>query len=167
MAETSVKRGRGRPPKEPVATASIKAGTSPRRMAIRINKKVWVCLLVLLMLVAVGISGFFVWRYYDTKKQLDRLSNPQEAAKVETQQLIDKVGILVDLPKGETPTIATVQDLEKLKGQAFFADAQNGDKALIYTQSKKAFLYRPSTNKVINIAPLSIGSGESTPAPAQ
>ena len=63
------------------------------------------------------------------------------------------------LPTGETPTIATVTDASKLKDQAFFTNAVTGDKVLIYTNAKKAFLYRPSTNKIINIAPVNLGSG--------
>lgn len=72
-----------------------------------------------------------------------------------TEQIIAKVGKLVELPQGEEPTIATVTDLEPLQGQAFFAGAAVGDKVLIFSKSKKAILYRPSTNKIITVAPIS------------
>lgn len=72
----------------------------------------------------------------------------------EAQQVIAEVGKTVDLPKDEIPTVATVSDPSKLKDQPFFAEAQLGDKVLIYAQAKRAILYRPSTHKIIGIAPL-------------
>jgi hypothetical protein len=83
------------------------------------------------------------------------------AAQTEAQTLISQIGKLTDLPQGETPTVATVTDITKLKDQPFFTNAKNGDKVLIYTTAKKAYLYRPSTNKLINIAPVNLGSGQS------
>jgi hypothetical protein len=68
--------------------------------------------------------------------------------------LINKVGQLMELPIGEKPTIATVSDMTKLKGQPFFDKAENSDKVLIYKLAKKAILYRPSENKIINVAPV-------------
>lgn len=125
----------------------------------------WVALIVLL-LIAVGVAVFFYKDSQDKQKQVQKLSNPTEQAKLEQQQLMAKVGLLTVLPAGETPTVATVTDITKLQDQAFFANAQNGDKVLIYTKAKKAILYRPSTNKIINIAPVNIGSGN-TPSTSQ
>lgn len=64
----------------------------------------------------------------------------------------------MELPAGEQPTLATVADQEKLKGQDFFSHAQNGDKLLIYPKAKKAILYRPSTGKIIEVTNLTSGS---------
>ena len=111
------------------------------------------------------VGGGVLFKKYDdsrkeakkSKEEVQRLSNPQEAAKLELEILLERVGKLVDLPN-EQPTLATVQDASKLKEQAFFASAENNDKVLIYTKAKKAFLFRPSTNKIINIAPVNIGN---------
>ena len=62
----------------------------------------------------------------------------------------------------ETPTIATVSDPEALKNQAFFVDAKKGYKVLIYSNAKKAFLYDPSADKIVNIAPLNTEASKTT-----
>jgi hypothetical protein len=69
-----------------------------------------------------------------------------------------KISKLMVLPANETPTVATVSDPEALKDQAFFANAQKGDKVLIYAQAKKAILYSTTLNKIIDVAPLNIGT---------
>jgi len=66
----------------------------------------------------------------------------------------------MELPKEEVPTIATISDKEKLKGQVFFDAAENGDILFAYTTAMKAILYRPSTNKIINVAPITINQGQ-------
>jgi len=73
---------------------------------------------------------------------------------IDNNTLIADVGKDVQLPVGETPTIATITDLAPLAGQAFFKDAHVGDKVLIFSTSKEAVLYRPSTKKVIVVAPI-------------
>ena len=42
-----------------------------------------------------------------------------------------------------------------LKNQAFFANAQKGDIVLIYANAKKAILYDPVGNKIVDTAPIS------------
>lgn len=92
-------------------------------------------------------------------------SNPTIVALRDAQTLIKKVGTVVTLPTGEEPTIADVSDVNKAKTQsAFFNNAQNGDKVLLYVKGGTAILYRPSTGKVINQGPLNITSNTATPA---
>ncbi len=127
----------------------------------------------ILLLLAVAGAVMSAALYLDSQRQLRSTENqlmaatqnlerfqadPQLMAKQETQDLIDKVGQLIVLPTGEEPTIATVTDLNALQDQPFFANAQVGDKVLIYTQAKRAVLYRPSTNRVIEVAPLNLGA---------
>ena len=94
--------------------------------------------------------------WYAQVRDLKR--NPQKAAQEELQKLVGEVGKLIILPVGETPTIATVSDPEKLKDQPFFASAKQGDRVLIYTKARKAILYNPSTNKIVDVAPVTIGA---------
>jgi hypothetical protein len=112
------------------------------------------------ILVSLIIIAFLVliYGYIHTRNQLKQLSNPKSAALNETQELTNKVGELVVLPSGETPTIATVNDKNKLQGQTFFKNVQNGDKLLIYSKAGEAILYRPSDDKVIQYSYVNLGS---------
>ena len=102
------------------------------------------------------MSGYYYMKYRDIRK------NPQSVSTQEVKDVTQEVGKLISLPKDEQPTIATVQDKNKLKDQPFFKDAQNGDKVLIYTTSKKAIIYRPSTKTLINVGPIAINSSDTT-----
>ncbi len=122
------------------------------------NKTVVNRVLVLVAVVAIACAGFFYYQWHLLKQ------DPQAVAQQETASLVAKVGRLVVLPAEETPTVATVSDVEALKDQPFFASAQVGDKVLIYTTAKKAILYSVTLNKILEVAPLNIGSSTKTPA---
>lgn len=113
-------------------------------------------LFVLVLAVAASGSGGAAYIYY-TRWQALRI-NPQQAAKEETAAIVTRVGKFMDLP-AEEPTIATVTDAAGLASQPFFARAQNGDRVLVYMQALKAILYRPGTNRVIEVAPLVVNPG--------
>jgi hypothetical protein len=104
-----------------------------------------------------ALAVYFYIQYQNIKK------NPNQVAKAETDALVAQVSKLIDLPKDETPTVATVLDKEKLKDQPFFAGTENGDKILIYTKAKKAIIYRPKENKLINVGPIAIDQKAQVP----
>ena len=149
-----------------VAAEPVTAAPAPHKgdKLVRRQKQLILWLIIaILFIAAIGTAAFYVKRYHESQQQVKKLaSNPTITAQQEQQDLISKVGRLTVLPTGETPTIATVTDISKLKDQPFFANALNGDKVLIYTGAKKAYLYRPSTNKLINIAPVNIGSNQTS-----
>lgn len=120
-----------------------------------INKYKWV-LLGGVLLIATSVPG--VYFYIQYKKAAERLANPGLFAQEETSTIIASVGKLMMLPADETPTVANINDKDKLANQPFFTRAQNGDKVLIYTNAKKAILYRQSINKIIEVAPINIGA---------
>jgi cell division protein FtsB len=128
-----------------------------KKKRLRINSRTKSLLIIIGILIVLGTGGYLYKRNHDLQAENKLLSNPTELAKQQQVELEKLVGALVDLPSGETPTVATVSDSAKLKEQAFFELAQNGDKVLIYSKAKKAYLYRPSTNKMVNIAPVNIG----------
>jgi hypothetical protein len=123
-------------------------------------------------IVILFFGGFYYFKYQNAQKEIQTIktnSNTlQKAQAAQTQELIDKVGKLMELPK-ETPTVAVIVDASKLKNQPFFANGKNGDKILIYTTLGKAILYRESLNKIVDVAPVSIGSSSAsqsvTPSP--
>jgi len=137
---------------------SLEETTSFKNEKSIVPRMIWnkpfTLILILLLLLALGTAGFFYKQYTDVK------NNPNALAAAETESLVKKVGVLIMLPKDETPTIATVNDKEKLKDQPFFKDANIDDKLLIYTNAKQAIIYRPSENKVINVGPIAISDGQ-------
>lgn len=103
------------------------------------------------IVLALAIVAFYFYSQYQSIKK-----NPNQAAQAETEQLVAKVGKLIELPKNEEATVVTLVDKEKFKGQAFFSNAENGDKFLIYTKSNMIIVYRPSQNKLINVGPFAV-----------
>lgn len=100
--------------------------------------------LSVLFIVALSTSVYFYRQAHGTTK------DPQK----DLEQTIKLVGKHIVLPTGEVPTMATVSDPEKLKDQPFFINATKGDKVLIYAQSQKAILYNPTTDRIIEVAPI-------------
>ena len=119
-----------------------------------------------LLIVTGGTTFYFYSQYQKSQEKIRLLENPQEAARIEAVKLTEAVSELMTLPSDETPTVATVTDKDKLSEQPFFQNAENGDKVLIYTQTKRAILYRPGTNKIIDVAPINIGTSSGTVAGA-
>jgi len=115
-------------------------------------KHSWKAIIATIILVGICFGVYFIF-FNKNNKQKD-INEIQK----ESSALVAKVAKLIYLPEGEVPTIATVTDLNALKGQVFFVDAQKGDKVLIYTKAKKAVLYNPKSNKIVTVAPLSVDS---------
>lgn len=125
-----------------------------------VGGKFYKVVMPLVALAALLVAGYF----YNELRVLKQ--DPQAVAAQEAADLVVKVGKLVVLPEGETPTVATVSDPEALKDQPFFSKAQAGDKVLIYAEAKRAILYSVTMNKVIDVAPLNIGAADKVTPPA-
>lgn len=106
---------------------------------------------MVLVLIFAGATVYFYNQYSNLKQ------NPAAEAQEEVAKLVEQVSKLIVLPQGEQPTVATVTDVEKLADQPFFANAKNGHKVLIYTGAKKAILFDPLAQKIIEVAPINIG----------
>lgn len=117
--------------------------------------------ILVIVIIALSAAGFGYTKYQASQAELNKLKeDPNALAQEEIKKLVEEVGKLIVLPTDEEPTVATVSDASKVKDQAFFASAENGDKVLIYTKAKKAILYRPSEKKVIEVAPVNLGQSE-------
>lgn len=104
-----------------------------------------------------GASAFFYIQY-----RREILKNPS----YEVSQVIQELQQIMELPEG-VPTLATVTEKEKLQQEGFFKHAQNGDKVLIYLEQGRAILYRPSSKKIIDVAPVQKTPDQSdSPTPA-
>jgi len=127
----------------------------------KVAKVGFAILIVTVVVVSLAAAGYFYKQYKEIK------DNPNKISLDEINSLTVVIGKFMDLPTDETPTLATVTDKEKLKDQDFFKKSENGDKILIYANEKKAILYRPSTQKVIEVAPLLIGNSDQNTTQAE
>jgi len=127
-----------------------------------ISTRYKIIMFVVLFVITASIPSIYFLRQY--QKAQWKLNNPAEVAKQDTKDTITAIAKLMMLPADEEPISATIDDITKLKDQPFFANAQNGDKILIYTKSKKAILYRVETNKIIDVGPVNIGTPAATVA---
>lgn len=111
---------------------------------------------IVALVVALASIGFATYQYNETQK-LKTTEGAKQVADDEAKALKAKVAKLMQLPS-EKPTVATIKDITKLKDQPFFNGAKNGDKVLIFTEARKAVIYREDSNIVINSGPIAVTS---------
>jgi hypothetical protein len=104
-----------------------------------------------LAVIGVGTSVYLYLLFKDTSNLVG-----------ESGQLVAQVGRIILLPVGENPAVLTVTDetFQIYSDQIFFTNAEVGDKILIYNNTKKAYLFRPSQNKIIEVSTFTL---ETTP----
>lgn len=119
----------------------------------KFNLTTLITLVLTLLFIASAVVGFV---FYKQAQKLKK--NPQKVAQDEISDVVAKVGRHMILPANETPTAAIVSDPEILKkNQPFFNNAKAGDRVLIYANALKAILYNPELDKIVEVAPLTIG----------
>lgn len=117
-----------------------------------LNKKAGKILVVLVLVALAVLAG---WLY---KQNRDLKANPtaaqQDKNKAETARVLDKLKEDVLVQETEAPTVARVEDPEKLKSSnaEFYKNVQKGDYLIIYP--KRAMIYREANRQIINIAPI-------------
>lgn len=116
---------------------------------------------IFLILLLIGVSGGGIYLYTEYRNVSQELvelqTDPDAVNRRDAEELVKQIGRLTELPVGEEPTVATVSDVDSVKDQSFFRNAENGDRVLIYTEARRAILYRPSTDKIIEVGPVTIG----------
>jgi hypothetical protein len=141
-------------PEEPIVKPEI---PKEQEKTGKINWKIWqnagkkniflaIMLLVIIILIGVAANFYFKAKNLQTESQTATAS--------EVQKIVGEVSKLIILPSDEVPTVATIQDPAKLRSQAFFANAKEGDKVLIYSGARKAILYDPLKKIIVEVAPL-------------
>ncbi len=116
---------------------------------------------LIVLAAAVSPSVYFYRKY----KEMERSAQSGGARSDEQdQKIMAEVGSFMDLPVGETPSVVTIDNVEQLKDQPFFANAKNGNVLLIYNTAKKAILYDPARKKVVEVGPVFTPTG--SPAPS-
>lgn len=81
-------------------------------------------------------------------------SREESSSSDEIESVLESLGAHMLLPINETPTLATVTDSTALRSEPFFSKSKNGDKVVVYQDAKKAILYRPDLDIIIEVAPL-------------
>lgn len=121
-------------------------------------RKAITIIFVLVTAAGVGTSIYFYNQYHRTNQLLEKIrtdpATAQQVADEEIKSLLAKVGQLIVLPTDEQPGVSTVTDIDKLKDQDFFKNGKNGDRLIVYTQAKKAILYDPTANRIVEVAPV-------------
>lgn len=135
-----------------IEQSAVRGHTSGKRFFFSI-------ILGVLLVFFMGTTAYYYRAYTNLRgDDVKIIQGGGSAGLDEADALVAKIGQYLDLPKDEKPTVATISDPTKLNDQAFFAKAVVGDKVLIYSKAKKAILYDPVANKVMEVAPLSIGT---------
>lgn len=117
---------------------------------------------VLVFILIIGVAGLLATTGYFYYQYQQVVKNPAEISQKELAAAIKNIERSIDLPDDETPTFATITDKSKVQDQPFFSAVENGDKVLIYPNSRKAILYRPSSKKIVEFAPLVLGVSTAT-----
>ena len=117
----------------------------------------WIVISMLLL----SSAGAALYFYRAYREASEARQNGSEA-----EQLVARISRFMELPQGESPTLATVTDKVKLEGQVFFKNAENGDKVLIYESSGKAIIFRPSTGRIMNVSAVNVGNSSIEQKPA-
>ena len=108
------------------------------------------------ILLLMGVTAFTTVRLVRDYPDFLGLAKGPKVLQQEEDDFITEVGESITLPEDERPIIARVTNLERLQGQAFFKNAQEEDKVLIYPNSRKVVLYRPGEKRVIEVGTVNI-----------
>lgn len=109
----------------------------------QLNKKRFIGILVVIAAVAISLTVIF-----SLFINSNSLSNEEVVSKVST--------LVADLP-AESPTVATIENIEELsRRDGFYSGAENGDKLLVYGSSNRAIIYSVNEDRVVKDGVVSV-----------
>jgi hypothetical protein len=105
--------------------------------------------------IVIGLLLLFLLPSGDIAK--DGKITEREAQKVKTE-----IAKLINIPQ-EEPVMALVTNADQLIAeQPFYQGVTNGDILVIYPQARKAILFNPRTNKLVNVGPVNVGEASAS-----
>ncbi len=107
-------------------------------------------------IVLLSVLAFFLFNQNTEQEGKSALENPQS----EIELLLTELSQFIVLPQDQDVTLATVTNPAELQGQAFFRNAEVGDKVLIWATTRKAILYRPLIKKIIEVSSVEVLENE-------
>lgn len=127
--------------------------------------------LSLVIVAVLGGSGFLFFKYQQAQKEIKKFKtlgvqaqNTYPSPPADAKKIIESASKLMKLPQGEEPTVATITDINKLKDQPIFQNAQNGDKILLYPKAKKVIIYNPNDNLIEDVVAVNPSTTPSSPS---
>lgn len=108
-------------------------------------KNKYVLITGILLLLSVAGNAYFYFQYRNAQND-----NPN----IQTERIVENLKQITNVPD-ETPSVLTVVDKSKLADSQIAQNAENGDKIVIFQKAGQVYIYRPSSNKLINILSLS------------
>lgn len=150
-------------PATPAPSVVSGGGSKPKAGGSMVHIIIEVVLVLIIAALGIYVSQLSS-KNKDLKSQISVLNqNPAIQQQKEAEATIKAVGKITKLPTGETPQVLVVTDPKTAaKNQPFFANSQAGDKVLVYVKENQAILYRPSTDKIILLAPLNLNNNSAT-----
>ncbi len=131
-------------PQVVTSQSAISAQPAPKK------RRRWAILFFLLSLLTISVSVLSFQLYWQSKQKISQLdhASPDVFTKLENKVIIAQVRRHMMLPK-EDPLVDSVEKAASVRQEPFYANAEDGDKVLVF--ARRAILYRPSIDKIIEI----------------
>ncbi len=119
-----------------------------------LKRKWWLVLIIFVALALASVAAYFGYSYvtelskHGSQQSVQGAQTDNQKVAETPEELTAEITKFIVLPN-EVPEVATISNVELLKGQDFFKDAQNGDAVLIFKDAGRGLLYRPSAHKII------------------
>lgn len=123
-----------------------------------------VYLLSLVGLVVLAGAGYYGWMKYNQMYNSPEAITAAQVAEAEEEKkrIMDDISKVMLLPEGD-PVLFKVSNRDQMRAQqAFFKDTENDDVLLVFQQSGKAIIYRPSSKTIINVGPVNFDNNAAT-----
>lgn len=133
-------------------TESENAAATGRKSFFTRPTIVWIVLGALLVAALSGSAGGY---FFIQDRKNDQQTQTKQGSLSDVSYVVSRVSRHMILPSDETPALLTVTDTTKLTS-TFLRQAKNGDKVLVYQANKKAVIYRPSADKIVDVGPVVI-----------